>query len=158
MQGVAMQTCPACQGRRLVPNVRTGSQEICPMCNGAGRVEPEYERRYFIYLLDKVLTASQDVSVTLNIQARAAFEWIWLAASKTGAFQTRISDSSGREFDSDLVNDVNQWGTAQLPFALVVPHLLRAQTNLSFRLKDTSAAANTVQLALIGYELYPVEG
>lgn len=150
-----MEKCPACKGSRVVPNAKTGSPETCPICAGSGKVEPAYLRLPFWYIILQVLTASQVLNSTLNIEPRADFEWVWLAATSTGIFRTELFDASGRAYQSEGVDNANQWGTAQNPFPLVVPVVLSMRSAINYRLTERSVAGNTVQLALIGYELYP---
>ena len=119
-------------------------------------VEPQYLRLPLWYIVNQVLLANERISPTLRIDARADFEWLYAISSQTGIFRTRIKDSAGRNYDNAAVNNVNQWGTAQLPFAFMVPPVIVAQTTLEFDMEDTSGAGNTVQLALAGFELFPI--
>ena len=149
------QQCHACQGRGLV-GAGTQFAAACPVCGGSGMTEPPYHEAPYFYVVNRVLTASQRITDVLRIDARADFKWVWAMATQTGTFRTRIKDSSGRNYDNAPVNNANQWGTAQLPLAFIVPVRLLAQSSLEFELEDTSVAGNTVQLVLAGYELIPI--
>ena len=138
-----------------------GKAQTCPVCEGSGRAEPNYLRLPFWYIINPAtvgqvyVAASTAVTGALQIEPRADFEWVWLAATATSAsFTTEFTDASGRTYQNLPVNSANQWGTAQLPFALIVPVVLPMRTALNYRITDTSGQNNTIQLALIGYELY----
>ena len=50
------------------------------------------------------------------------------------------------------------WGTAQQLMPLIAPVRLRMRSVLNYKLTDTSGVLpNTVQLVLIGNELYPLK-
>lgn len=149
--------CPACAGRRVLPNARTGQPCACPICNGTGLVEPLYDRLPFWYVINETILAALGTNNgSLRCEARADFEWVWLTHSaSTGVFSTQMTDAGGRVFQSAAVNSENQWGTAQRPFPLIAPCILKARTGLNYVLTDRSAApGNVIQLALSGYELY----
>lgn len=151
--------CPACNGRMVLQNTRSGAPEVCPLCNGTGKVEPPVERLPFYYIINETLAApngSQNAAA-LAIQDRD-FELIWLAATSSGGvFQTELTDgATGRAFQNNPVNSLNQWGTAQRPFPLIAPIVLPARSTLQYRLTNQSGNANVLQLALLGYDLYPL--
>jgi hypothetical protein len=152
---MTQETCRACHGRMTLPNVKTGEPCACPICGGMGVTEPPMNRLPFWYVIDQVLTALQSISSALQINSDADFEWVWLSATFTGTFTTQLQDASSRAYQNSAVNNANQWGTAQLPLPLVQPMVLRARSLLKWTLTDTSNAGNTVELALIGFELYP---
>lgn len=149
--------CPECHGAR--GKMTQQGPQICNTCKGAGVVGSpggQYLRAIYTYLLfNQPLTALQAISGSLQIDARADFEWVWGVATSTGTFTTILTDKSDRPLQSDAVNNANQWGTAQLPFTLPVPMVLPMKTSVKFTITDTSNAPNTVQIALVGYELYP---
>ena len=153
----SMDTCSACHGRKVLRN-GAGNPVLCPLCNGVGKTEPPYDRLPFFYVIDETITLAVSATNTnaLSIEPRADFEWAWLIANSTGIFNTRLTDASGRTYQNAAVNNVNQWGTAQLPFPLVSPIVLSMRTALNYELNDDSGADNTIQLVLAGYELYPL--
>lgn len=155
-----MTPCATCQGTGAI--VVNGTAQTCPVCEGSRIQEPQYLRLPFWYCIAPAtagqvyVAASTSVSGALQIEPRADFELVWLAATATSmSFTTELTDASGRTWQNLPVNGANQWGTAQLPFALIVPVVLPMRTALNFKITDTSGSNNTIQLALIGYELYP---
>lgn len=152
--------CPSCQGLGRTPNALTGEPMSCPVCDGAGVTEPPYERLPFWYIIDAIMPAGTGIITgSLTIEPRADFEWVFLSATHVGTFQTEFTDASGRTYQNAPVNDANQWGTAQRLLPLIAPVKLKMRSALNWRLTDTSGALpHTVQLALIGNELYPLKG
>jgi hypothetical protein len=149
-------TCPSCQGTGRVPNERTGDPCVCPVCQGEGRVAAPVTRRLYFYVVNAVIAAgSGQLNVQLNIDSRAPFEVYALTGNRTGAYTFQITDQTGRTWQSAAVNDANAVGTAQQLFPLPVPIVLAASASLNILFIDTSAAPNTIQLVLCGYELYP---
>lgn len=148
--------CPGCNGRRMVTNERTGNPVVCPLCNGSGKME-NFIRLPRWYPINAVLTALGNLAGALAIDAIADFELIWLSATSTGGvWTTTFADSSGRRWMNLPVNSLNMWGTSVNPFPVgLSPVILKAQSQLLWTLVDTSGNANTVQMALIGYDLYP---
>lgn len=150
--------CQTCGGTGVI-NVG-GKGQVCPVCEGTGKTEPQYLRLPFWYIINPAtvgqvyVAASTAVTGALQIEPRADFEWVWLAATSTSTFTSEFTDASGRTYQNLPVNNLNQWGTAQLPFALIVPVVLPMRTALNYKITDTSTQNNTIQLALIGYELY----
>ncbi|MEE9235110.1 MAG: hypothetical protein V3U28_06715 [Candidatus Acidoferrales bacterium] len=144
----------------MLRNDKTGDPAKCPLCEGMGKREPFFDRLPFWYPFDAtIVLASGSFAGSLRIEPRADFEWWWLmATATTGVFSTRMTDASGRTYENDRVNSENQWGTAQRPFPLVAPMILKMRTSLNFDLADRSAVAgNVIQLALGGFELYPLQ-
>ncbi len=155
-----MEICRACHGRRILPNQRTGEPCVCPLCGGQGKTEPLYDRLPFWYRIQATIVAALGtIAGALPIEPRADFEWVWLMASASGGvFSTRLTDASGRTYENNAINSENQWGTAQRPFPLIAPIVLKMRTALNFILVDRSNNPNNViQLVLAGYELYPLQ-
>lgn len=150
--------CPACNGRLMIPD-RSGRMQKCPICEGAGSVEPQPIRVPFDYVIDEVLTAAQRLPRALQFDRDAPFEWIWLVATQTGTFTSQFTDgATGRQLDNLAVNNANRFGTAQLPFPLVEPYIWAPGASLNYILVDTSVAGNTIQIVLRGYKLFPSQG
>ncbi len=161
MAPAATRACPACNGRMVLKNDRTGNPVVCPLCNGTGKYE-NYIRLPRWYPINAVLTAAAPGNVlggSLAIDAIADFELIWLTATSTGGiFTSEFADSSGRRWQNLPVNNLNQFGTASLPFPIgLSPVILKAQSQLLWTFTNTSGNANTLQIALSGYDLYPGE-
>lgn len=165
-----MNTCPACHGRRWMPNSKTGEPCECPICYGNGVREPPYDRLPFWYVINVnngvALGANASIDGALQIEPRADFEAVAFVATSTGIFRTSLRDASGRTYQNDgariagaaaLVDNANQWGTAQDPFYFLAPFILPMRTNLQHTFEDTSGAPNTIQAALAGFELYPLQ-
>lgn len=151
--------CPTCQGART-----TNGQTACTTCNGQGVVaqstsNPQYLRTlYFYALLDNTgnpLAGGAAIRGSMQIDARADFEAIWLVATSTGTFTTEMFDKSGQPFQNVPVNNANQWGTIQLPFTLPVPIVMPMKSSITFTITDTSGGPNTIQAGFWGYQLYP---
>lgn len=158
-----MQACQVCNGSGVVSVA--GKPFACPVCEGARVQEPSYLRLPFWYIVNPAsagqvfISANGTVRGALQIEPRADFECVWLAATATSAsFTTELTDASGRTYQNLPVNSANQWGTAQLPFALIVPVIFPMRTAINYTIVDTSGSSNTIQLAFIGYELYPANG
>lgn len=153
----ASNQCPACAGRRVLFNSKTGNPVTCPLCDGEGKRE-NYQRLPRWYIINAVITlALGNTPGALAIDAMADFELIWLTrTSSNGVFTTAFQDASGRAWQNLPVNDLNMFGTAERPFPIgLSPVVLRAQTSLMWTVTDLSGiAANTIQMALIGYDLY----
>lgn len=149
--------CPACAGRRVMYNAKTGNPVTCPLCEGEGKRE-NYQRLPRWYIINAtIVLALGTLQGALAIDAMADFELIWLMrTSSTGVFTTQLQDASGRTWQNLPVNDLNMFGTAAAPFPVgLSPVVLRAQTSLLWTLVDTSGVAgNAIQLALSGYDLY----
>lgn len=146
--------CPGCKGRRLLKN-NAGNPVVCPLCEGSGKID-NYIRMPRWYLINATPTAAAPtVNGALAIEAIADFELIWLMATQAGQFTTSLTDASGRAWQNLAVNNANQWGTAQRPFPMLAPLVLKAQTSLNWQIIDTSGVLpNAIQLALAGFDLY----
>lgn len=146
--------CPGCNGRRLLKN-NQGNPVVCPLCEGSGKMD-NYIRMPRWYVINATPTAAAPtVTGALAIEAIADFELIWLMATQAGQFTTLLTDASGRSWQNLAVNNANQWGTAQRPFPMIAPLVLKAQTSLQWEITDTSGVTpNAVQLALAGFDLY----
>lgn len=148
--------CPACKGTAVLPNSMNGRPEVCPICSGQGAVEDYLPLPYF-YIIDETIAANGNAIAALNIADRD-FEWIWNIASRTdNRLTVEFEDASGRRFQNKAVKIDNAFGTAQNPFpvGLTGGVVLPGRTSLSYKLVESSAASNVVQLALVGFERYP---
>jgi len=109
-----------------------------------------------------VATAGQTylaANTTVNIPYQVVnfpFRWLFAVASSTGTFTTLIYDV-GRVYylSPSALNNVNEWGTAQLPMPLLTPYTFQQNTQVQFTVTDTSGANNTIQLVLIGHQIVP---
>lgn len=120
----------------------------------------------FWYPINLALAASAQSVGTVTMDNDADFELREIIASSTGAFQIQITDrytsrpmmpfnvpnNAGANVFG--INNVNLFGTAQLPFILPIPYTLLRTSTLAVTVLDTSAAPNTIQLAFWGYKKF----
>jgi len=111
----------------------------------------------FWYPIAVALTAlQQNVPGSVVIGNDADFEWRWIIASSTGIFSVTLTDNytSRPLMPSTIpINGENIVGTAQLPFILPKPYLLRRTSTIAAIFNDRSNANNAIQLCLVGYKL-----
>jgi hypothetical protein len=101
------------------------------------------------------LTAlQQNVQANVVIDNDADFEWRWIIANSTGIFSVTLTDRyTARPLMPSAINGENIAGTAQLPFILPKPYLLRRTSTIQAAFNDRSNAGNTIQFCLVGYKL-----
>jgi hypothetical protein len=101
------------------------------------------------------LTALQaGVIATVTVDNDADFEWRWIIANSTGLFSVSLLDKfTSRPLMPSNINGENIAGTAQLPFILPKPYLLRRTSTVQASFTDRSGAGNTIQFCLVGYKL-----
>ena len=157
MQGGQQMTCPTCNGSGQVYNSQTGRQSNCPTCGGTGKIAVTLADLPFWYPVNVTLTALQaNLAASITVDNDADFEWRWIVAASTGIFSVELTD----RFTSRPLNTPgvpifgeNIAGTAQLPFILPKPYLIRRTSTIALKFTDRSGAGNTVQFALIGYKI-----
>src|SRR5713226_4864582 len=148
--------CPTCGGKCAVVNAKTGSPEVCPTCSGSGQISVGLDDLIFWYPINPPqLTANQQgVNGNVQIDNDSDFEWRWIVANSTGLFSVSLTDRfTARPLMPSAINGENIAGTAQLPFVLPKPYLLRRTSSMQASFNDRSAAPNTIQFALVGYKL-----
>ena len=159
-------TCKTCKGNGIVQTHSNPPLQACPMCDGAGALQPTPARIPIWYILGPIaLTALQTLQASIQIQTTADFEWVFSVASFTGGLNISCFDgSTGRLITQPQANvNANQGvlpiqlfaGTAQLPFPLLEPYVVARAASLQFTLTDTSNANNSLTLALQGFQLIP---
>jgi len=151
-----MQQCPTCHGSGKVPNPKTGQPMTCPTCNGTGNVTITLDDLPFWYPINPpALTALQaNVAANVVVDNDSDFEWRWIVASSTGTFSVTLTDRfTARPLMPSNINGENIAGTAQLPFILPKPYLLRRTSTIQALFTDRSGAGNTIQFCLVGYKL-----
>ena len=102
------------------------------------------------------LTALQlGVAASVTIDNDADFEWRWIIANSTGTYSVTLTDRfTSRPLMSAAINSANIAGTAQLPFILPKPYLLRRTSTVAAVFNDLSGGgANVIQFCLVGYKL-----
>ncbi len=153
---MAQTTCPSCGGRGVVANAKNGSPEKCPNCGGQGVASLGLDDLPFWYVLAPPQLAANAAGVvaTVQIDNDSDFEWRWIIANATGLFSVTLLDQfTSRPLSTVAINGENISGTAQLPFLLPKPYLLRRTSVLRGTFNDRSAAPNTIQFALVGYKI-----
>jgi hypothetical protein len=101
------------------------------------------------------LTALQaNVPASVVVNNDADFEWRWIIGNSTGLYSVQLVDNyTTRPLMQAYINAENMVGTAQLPFILPKPWVLRRTSSISALFTDRSGAGNTIQLCLVGYKL-----
>jgi hypothetical protein len=166
MAQMSQMTCPTCNGSGKVYNSQTGQSTTCPTCGGTGKISVTYADLPFWYPVSVVLTPGQTgLSAALSTDNDADFEWRWIIASSilangsAGLFSVFITDrftSRPLMSASIPINGENISGSAQLPFILPKPYLLRRTSSVSFQFNERSNVGgqnNTVQFCLVGYKV-----
>jgi len=110
----------------------------------------------FWYPINVALTANQTgVQGTVTMDNDADFELRELLATSTGIFSVTLIDRyTSRPMMTAPINNLNMFGTAQLPFILPIPYTLLRTATLAVTFNDLSAAPNTIQLAFWGYKKF----
>jgi hypothetical protein len=160
---MALQTCPTCGGRGSVSNAKSGSPELCPLCQGQGKASMGFDDLPFWYPIPVTLTSGQLGNVqSVTIDNDADFEWRWIIATSilangaAGLFSVSLIDKfTSRPLSPSAINGENIVGTAQLPFTLPKPYLLRRTSTIQGSFNDRSIAGvnNIIQFCLVGYKL-----
>lgn len=102
-----------------------------------------------------VFTALQLQTLTIPTYSDSFFVITKLVATSTGTFTGRFyNGSTGRVLQDVAVNNVNLFGTIQLPNILRDPIVLPPSSNLQLQLTDTSNSGNTIQISLVGYRWF----
>jgi hypothetical protein len=127
-----------------------GAALLRKMADGRLLAAPQ---EFYAYASDKTLSASQRTPVSFQTNAGGDFIARNLIANSTGQFQARISDSGGTRgfWDDNLLNRDNLFGTAQYP-GEIHPRRIKSNATVTYDVKDTSIAANTVQIVVEGYQ------
>jgi hypothetical protein len=134
--------------------------------------DDQFERQFFMYVLDRAVPASivQDPN-QLQILSDADFEWWWILASRTSNLLKVLMKeaATGRDFIGTTASatsgagtfngiNIDNWcGTAQATaaFPLAVPYIMPANRTYSLLFTDLSGATNTVELVFSGFKLWP---
>ena len=129
----------------------------------ATRVSPGYQDLLFWYQLTVSLTSGQlNLPTQFTVDNDADFEWRWLigtsilANGAAGLASVTLTDRyTQRPLMTAAVNLENLMGTAQLPFTLPKPYILRRTSSIQGIFNDRSVAGvnNNIQLTFVGYKL-----
>jgi hypothetical protein len=100
-------------------------------------------------------TALQSADLVVNVLPDSYFVAKKLVVTSTGSFTVQMYDgSTGKLLQAFPVNNVNVFGTIQLPNVLLDPIVLPPSSSIVFKVTDTSNAGNTIQISLVGYRHY----
>ena len=112
-------------------------------------------KRWFQYVVNKVLGAGNRETETIKIQADSFFVAQEVLAASTGNFRVKITDSgSGRNWSDGFIRRDNYFGTAQYPKRLQPPTRINPSATVQFEFEDLSGNSNTIQAVLSGYKTF----
>jgi hypothetical protein len=133
--------------------------DACPVCQGCGQVEADYDYQLFVYSVQPAaLTALQaNVAGSFQIDTDADFKCYQIVTTSTGNYKLSMQEPAKglRLWMSTAIDARNFAGTAQLPAYLYIPYLMKRQQLFAFLFTDTSNAGNTIELDFVGYKLWP---
>jgi hypothetical protein len=127
------------------------------------------EADHFIYTATwNTLGANAVTPVNVPIQNDSDFIIRWLALCAYTAAGTALANpdylvtifdtGSGRQFQDQMVHVSNTFGTAQWPFVLPEPKLVKGGSVIQVTLTNNTAVAARVDVALIGFKLFYLAG
>jgi len=115
-------------------------------------------RRPYQYVIDVVLTASQEQEPNFRVDGNRDFIVTKIYGTQTSTYTVQFRDSGFNRAWSDMpINNVNIVGTVNLPFELPLQRRIPANSSVYYKIRDTSVAGNTIQIILAGYELYKIQ-
>jgi hypothetical protein len=153
---MASTTCPTCGGRGAVANSVSGTPQTCPTCDGTTTVNLGTDDLAFWYPINPpALTANQlGVVAAVSVDNDSDFLWDRIYASSTGLFSVELLDRfTSRPLQTAPINGELYAGTAQLPFWLPKPYLVRRTSTIQAKFNDRSGAGNTIQFVLGGIKI-----
>ena len=116
--------------------------------------QQQYYEETHALTVDVSLTANQELlGQGVFIDSDGDFVLKAIVGSQTGAYSIRFRLPSGRYFPSAYTRHVNLVGTAQFPVPVEPNAVFPAGSQVQFDIKDTSGAANSIQLVLLGSKL-----
>ncbi len=133
-----------------MPNYPPGSRPIA-------KPKILYYREFFVYSTGAVsVGASATVVSTIQISAEADFECTKLIARPTNwSFTIQIQDSTTQKLWFDrAIHAETILGTAQRPFILPIPRMIRGNAAVTVTLVDQSGIAQTIWVNLIGHKVF----
>jgi hypothetical protein len=154
--------CPTCRGTGGTVNQATGAIESCPNCDNFLTGVAGLDYRYLFAanpanITALVLTANQTLGASLTINNDSDFVCDRYIASSTGLFSVYFTDQfSARPLmpsQNVPINGENISGTAQLPYWLSKPWLIKRTSTIQAQFTDRSGAGNTIQFILAGYKV-----
>jgi hypothetical protein len=113
-------------------------------------------RIFYGYVLDITRGASATLEENLVISNQNDFIVTHIVGNATStSFLAQFRDSvNGFQWSDGLINAGNLVGTAQQPFVLPRSKWIGKNGIIYYKIQDFSAAPNTIQLVLYGYEKY----
>jgi hypothetical protein len=123
-----------------------------------------------ILILDAVVALNSTLPATLQVPPDLDFEWWWTSIFCTAASGMKIlmqestqrpfilssSPQAPQAFNGILANNWAGLASNNAAFPLAVPYVMPANRAYQFQLTDSSGSQNTVQIALHGFGLLPV--
>ena len=140
--------------RRVYPGKAGGIKPpLQANCKRRWILNSQTNELWFTYVTPfQALLAGAD-SGTLSVSINRGGDFILerVVAVSTGGFKSQIGDGGiSLLFSNDLVDSTLLFGTAQLWMPVIPAYKFPANGSISWRVVDTSAAANTIQLGFIG--------
>jgi len=133
-----------------------------PAAGMISRVSPGYQDLVFWYQLSPSIPSGGSVVTQFQVDNDSDFEWRWLIGTSilttgvAGLASVTLTDRyTARPLMTANINLENLMGTAQLPFTLPKPYILRRTSSIQGSFTDRSIAGvnNNVQLCFVGYKL-----
>jgi|SRR3990167_2821066 len=116
----------------------------------------EIKSNFRIYVLNHTSLGANSL-VEKSVQIDSGSDFIVQAITGTGtsrAFNVRFRDSFQGPWNDKRIDSRLIVGTADNPYILPSPRVLPANSQLYYDFEDTSGSANTIQVCLLGYEIY----
>lgn len=155
--------CPTCGGAGAVSNAVTGSPEPCPNCQDYITGTQGLDYRYVFAQSPQnpapfiIAANATNQGASVGIQNDSDFLCDRYIASATGLFSVYLTDQySARPLSPSQnipIYGENIAGTAQLPYWLPKPWLIKRTSTVQGYFNDRSGAPNTIQFLLAGYKL-----
>lgn len=122
-----------------------------PNLTAGGRVKFPYA---YIFDTTRASTALSEENIKVSSGHDFVVTHITGNMSDTNYYSLLIRDSGSNEYWSEAAcRQDNFVGTAQYPFKLIRPRLVKAGSTIYFQITPSSAASNTIQIVLHGYEI-----
>jgi hypothetical protein len=159
------ETCPACKGNSLVHNVKDGTLQRCPLCDGDGEVPKKYNRRPYDFSFPACIVPKNGQN-SVSIQAPGDFDFEWwdnVAVATSSSVYVLLEINDVRFMNSLQPGNGNgipldNWaGTAQLPYSRRFPFVISARDQATLYFTDFSGFTNTVTVTLKGHQLIPAK-
>ena len=122
---------------------------------------PGLQDLIFWYPIEIAIPTGATAQANVTIDNDADFEWRWIVASSldngaAGLFSVVLLDRfTSRPLMPSAINGENIAGSAQLPFTLPKPYVIRRTSTIQGTFTDRTASGqpNVVEFCLVGYKL-----